>query len=375
MSVRSAPILRSWKLRRVGGLLACSLAVGSVLTVGICWMAAWDEYIPSPRGLAQGRFIYDADYLGIGKSGEGRPAPLQWWEALTPSSWRVGPRVWPEDKYKKRVAIPELSGEAKVEHLVHWQVIWRMGPGLTDSFSVEKVKVVDTTLSEVPPILELSGGGWFEGSPLAPSELPRGLIGRGIPGCVAFSMETRRAWHELSLPAWAVLNVAVPSIVLRLGTGSTQRVPLALPGSGFSESSEFVIEEVRAYGWPLRSLVTRGWRRTLLWRNASFHKEDEVYEWWSDGLGDMRPLDGTHSAQLRLPATGLPWKPLWLPFLANSLILGVPLTLAGFGASQAARWGFAKFRGRGDRCPKCGYSREGLARNSACPECGECRKK
>lgn len=138
MSVRSAPILRSWKLRRVGGLLACSLAVGSVLTVGICWMAAWDEYIPSPRGLAQGRFIYDADYLGIGKSGEGRPAPLQWWEALTPSSWRVGPRVWPEDKYKKRVAIPELSGEAKVEHLVHWQVIWRMGPGLTDSFSVEK---------------------------------------------------------------------------------------------------------------------------------------------------------------------------------------------------------------------------------------------
>jgi hypothetical protein len=116
--------------------------------------------------------------------------------------------------------------------------------------------------------------------------------------------------------------------------------------------------------------VVRGWREDLEWNDPAGSAQLDTNKWWSDGLCAIPPLRHPEGAQLALPATGLPWKPLWLPFLANSLILGVPLTLAGLGVSRAARAGIARFRGRGDRCPRCGYPRKGLDRGAACPECG-----
>lgn len=348
-----------------------SACVGAVATVGMCWMAAWDESMPSPQGLAQYRFGYDAEFLGGGESGEWRPAPLRWWEALTPSSWHVGTRVWPDrDICGERVANSDFSGEAKDEHGVTWRVTWRKASGLSDSFFVHQTTFVASASAgeDEPERAALNNYCDFGGEPRAPFQLPRALIDRGTPDCVEFSMETRRAWEEVPLPAWAVLRPNTPSVVNRLDLPPESRdIDLSHGTSSFAGG--VVTEEVRAYGWPLRSLVTRGWRRDLEWYSSS-GQEDDSNDWWSDGLGDMPPLRHPESAQLALPATGLPWNPLWLPFLANSLILGVPLTLAGFGVSRAARWGFAKFRGRGNNCPKCGYPRKGLSRDPACPECG-----
>ena len=133
----------------------------------------------------------------------------------------------------------------------------------------------------------------------------------------------------------------------------------------------FRIDETRLFGWPLRCFVVEGTRVDR--RPADFmdNRDPPPPQHWSNGIGARLVTDPLAWDVELLPATGLPWKPLWLPFLANSLILGVPLALAGFGVSRAARAGLAKFRGRGDSCPRCGYPRKGLARGAACPECGE----
>lgn len=67
---------RAWSLPACRTVL-CSIFIGASLTIGLSWMAAWDESLPSPQGLAQYRFMYDADAIGSGESGEWRPAPLR----------------------------------------------------------------------------------------------------------------------------------------------------------------------------------------------------------------------------------------------------------------------------------------------------------
>ena len=133
------------------------------------------------------------------------------------------------------------------------------------------------------------------------------------------------------------------------------------------------VAETRLYGWPLRGLSVQG-LRIQSWTLADPDRDDLIIvlqdDHWTDALLDFEHHPNWSFDADQPPATGLPWKPLWLPFLANSLILGLPLTLAGVGAARAARAGLAKFRGRGDRCPRCGYPRKGLARGAACPECG-----
>jgi hypothetical protein len=354
--------------------LACSFALGAFATVGLCWMAAWDEYMPSPHGLAQYQFLPDADLIGSGDSGEWRPTPLKWWAALTPRSWHVGPRVWADrDKAEQRIAYPQVTGEAEDALGELWSVMWRPGPGLSDSLVLRRAVYVDPSSAEPNERrrADLNLALDFGVEPRVSSPLPSSLVGRGIPACTSFSNETLGAWSEVVLPSWAVILGAEPDSDDRLNLTDSEPDGDALQRAAWSAIGE-TVEEHRAYGWPLRSMHVRGWRRRLDWFGDEGSSQRFTDEWASDGLGEMPPLGFYDAAlQLRLPATGLPWKPLWLPFLANSLILGVPLTLAGFGVSRAARWGFAKFRGRCDTCPTCGYPRKGLARGAACPECGE----
>ena len=142
-----------------------------------------------------------------------------------------------------------------------------------------------------------------------------------------------------------------------------------------SESFECIdrVDEARLFGWPLRCFVVHGSRVDRRPADLMDDHEPTPPQHWSDGIGAEVVTDPLAFQFELLPATGLPWKPLWLPFLANSLILGVPLTLAGVGVSRTVRWGIARIRGKGDKCPRCGYARKGLAPGAACPECGEAR--
>ena len=359
----------------LGGHLISSMAVGTCASVGLCWMAAWDEYLPSPQGLAQYRFVHDPAYIGVGESGEGRPRPLKWWTALTPRSWHVGPRVWADrDIEAEHAANPQISVEAKDDEGGLWCVVWRAGPGLSDSFSIRRFVFVASPHGGVDGLERatlnnhLDFGGDVRTREGLPSGLPVGLVGRGTPSSARFYTETEAEWESVRLPRWALLRGETPerAVWLYLRPGEARPAATELGSAG-----GVATEEVRAYGWPIRCLVVRGWREDLEWHDGAdrFHADDTT-RWWSDGLWAAPPIRWADGKQLNLPATGLPWRPLWLPFLANSLILGVPLTLAGLGVSHAARWGFAKVRRRRNRCPRCSYPRTGLARGAACPECG-----
>ena len=368
--------LRRAKAWILGGYLISSIAVGACACVGLCWMAAWDEYLPSPQGLAQYRFVHDAARIGSGESGELRPVPLKWWNALTPRSWHVGPRVWANrDIDAEHAANPQISAEAEDDQGGLWCVVWRAGPGLSDSFSIRRFTFVPSPHGGADELqyaeqmtIYLNFGEDVRVRDGLPSGLPAGLVGRGTPSSARFYTETPAEWESVRLPRWALLRGETPAPAIW---------PYLRPGEAGPAAAErgsaggVATEEVRAYGWPFRCLVVRGWREDLEWHDLDWFEAGVTNKWWSDGLLAAPPLHWAEGAQLELPATGLPWKPLWLPFLANSLILGVPLTLAGFGVSRAARAGLAKFRGRGDSCPRCGYPRKGLARGAACPECGE----
>ncbi len=362
------------RARAASWLCLLSLVVGAAATVGISWMGALDEAYPSPIGLARYRYSFDPMYFGRSESREERPAALAWWDALTPRAWQVGPRVWPDFRSDTdSAANPELCGEGEDDLHRGWCVTWRAGPGLSDSFSVRRCAFGASAAAATNELERADLNNYFYSGDdeRMLSSLPVGLIGRGTPNCTSFSVETHGLWEALRLPQWAMLIDAAPRRMTRLDLKEGESDPDAAARSNWFGVGQ-ITEEVRAYGWPLRCLIVHGWRRDLEWYDEASWAEGETNEWWSDGLGGISPLRRS-SSQLDLPATGLPWKPVWLPFLANSLILGLPLTLAGLGVSRAARWGFATVRRRGGRCANCGYPREGLAGNAACPECGSAR--
>ena len=185
----------------------CSAVVGACVTIGLSWMAAWDESVPSPQGLAQYRFVYDADAIGSGESGESRPAPLRWWTALTPRSWHVGPRVWADrDIEAERAANPEISLEAEDDQGRLWCVVWRAGPGLSDSFFVRRFTFVpspqggpdEITWAELSNYLDF--GGDVRVRTGLPSGVPAALVGRGTPRAARFFTETQAEWESARLP-------------------------------------------------------------------------------------------------------------------------------------------------------------------------------
>jgi hypothetical protein len=112
--------------------------------------------------------------------------------------------------------------------------------------------------------------------------------------------------------------------------------------------------ETRMYGWPLRCIVVHGVRRHR-WVVADPNQGDLVLvsqdDQWTDALVDFDHHSNWSFDADQPPATGLPWKPLLLPFLANSLILGVPAVLIATGLSRAIASADRWIRNRGDRSP------------------------
>ena len=142
--------------------------------------------------------------------------------------------------------------------------------------------------------------------------------------------------------------------------------------TGSSVFSREVVE-TRLYGWPLRCMSVQG-VRIHRWTVPDPDRDDRILlsqdDHQTNALFDFKHHSNWSFDADQPPATGLPCKPLWLPFLANSIMLGAPVVLVATGSTRALGWVARRMRSFGNKCPNCGYPRSGIARETACPECG-----
>ena len=363
----------------ITGLIALS---GAAASIAICWMAARDLSVPGgmPVGL-----------IGRGPYFE-ESAALRLYRSLIPD-WARADESYDLDRLKSLEAVPvDEDGEHTPAaagagshdprcaagyfvaggNLVRFEV----GAGLFDRIVLTRSGDIGSEEGMTDPLAIES---WRKTLAL---ELDREVIERvefevrppvsELLGSFGFGNEPRHwgasaLWRLAPIPAGLHSSRPVPTQPERLEPDS--QIARAIERGVTARQ----VSETRLYGWPLRCMIVHG-VRVQRWESADDISGQTVTvlqdDHWTDALVDFEHHSNWSFDADQPPATGLPWKPLWLPFLANSLILGVPLTLAGVGVSRAARAGLAKFRGRGDRCPRCGYSRKGLARDAACPECG-----
>ena len=363
----------------ISGLVVCS---GAAASAAVCWLAAWDVSVPAgkPAGLI-GRGPYFDE-----------PAALRWFRSLMPDwaaaqyaydATRLGslssaPRTEDGTPSSKPSETGRPSQRVSAGYFVAGGVLVRfeIGEGLYDRVVLTRIEVEALDEDSANP-REIESWRDFLGDELlrecsTPTEFelqPPTLdaLGSFGVGDEPHDWGKQALWQLQPLPAIPHQQSTAPrapellepdSQITRLNDGGT---------------TSRKVSEIRLYGWPLRCMTVHG-VRVQRWESAEDLGDGMITvlqdDHWTDALLDFEHHSNWSFDADQPPATGLPWKPLWLPFLANSLILGVPLTLAGVGVSRAARWGFAKFRGRRDKCPTCGYPRTGLARGAACPECG-----
>ncbi len=357
---RKAPAPKSATRNQALGLCSAVVSSGIFASLSVAWFGAWDLATRSIE-TAQGSII------GAGGFVVHTPLLLRALRVVTPERWHAWPR-------SNELFVTEPTDGCSPDPKLHEPLsvgLLRIDAVCTDGlFDI-------VTVSRTIPAVDDHDIAWQ-----SPTSTP------------AHALEDDASRQAVLLRRLGASGEAVPHIQLndcRLDMlellaehGEVDGMWLTLDGeigaeldpqaSSMSPPSALAwstvkTAEIRIFGWPLRCLAVYGNSEE---RSAFTTDGDEVawrHRSKSDGILGTPPI-GDWPPVSALPATGLPWKPLWLPFLANSLILGVPLTLAGVGVSRAARAGLAKFRGRGDRCPRCGYPRKGLARGAACPECG-----
>jgi len=379
-------------MRGAAAGLVASTVLGAAANVAICWLGAWDLSVPAPQ-------------LG-GMIGQGpsfhEPTLLRWYRALVPreasAQWAYEPDFALLGEESARTPFPDAfttpaqddnpsipstedsgsSFESTAGYFIAAGALMRfeIGQGLYDRLIATTATHENPADGSIERRADVELGAWM-----------RLELDREVSEPHDFSLQTPCS-DQLGPRAFGVKPLVLGDSEIWRGDfvhASETAESLAPPTMqglepdsqiwrmiGFGQSSRR-ITEIRLYGWPLRCMSVRG-IRTQRWTSSDAAHDDQINvlqdDHWTDALLGFEPHPSWSFDADRPPATGLPWKPLWLPFLANSLILGVPLTLAGFGVSRAARAGLAKFRGQSDRCPRCGYPRKGLARGAACPECG-----
>jgi len=331
--------------------IALAILPGAAASLLLALVAASDLGHPLP----------DEAGAVIGARGHERTVVDRFWRPFAPKAWHAWPGAArindPDAEAGRTVGI--VIGDRWVAYVVHgaglYDTVWiESAHGVEDCWSFRR----DDALSDLSRLKRHEALRSATPVEIAPEWIPKHYARecRGtLPGDTA-TVAARLLEHprpELPL---------VPPVGR---SGGDARAEDASP-----DTCMIRVDETRLYGWPLRCFVVHGSRLDHVSTDLMDQREPPKPRHWSSGIGASFVDDPLAYRVELLPATGLPWKPLWLSFLANSLLLGVPLTLAGIGVSRGARWGFAKFRGRGDKCPACGYPREGLARGAACPECG-----
>ena len=377
--------------RRLARYAVTSVVAGMFSSIAICWISAWDVSIPAP-----------SHPLTLDRGPEfAEPTGLRWYRSITNGTSSILSSLETAESRNHLdvdASSPETRGQDLTAH---------SGQALSDSrrkavrgeffaggVYVEHFiggdraydQVIATALlpdpRDHPAAAEQRIDAWREfwwgewGWPYDPApefevdEEHACILGSHAIGTPPADWGSGQLWiRMLDTPLGTPTSYA-PHVAARLEPG----FPLArLALAGFRSRQ---VSETRLYGWPLRCMAVHG-VRVQRWESAEDLGDGMITvlqdDHWTDAILDFEHHSNWSFDADRPPATGLPWKPLWLPFLANSLILGVPLTLAGVGVSRTVRWGIARIRGKGDKCPRCGYARKGLAPGAACPECGEAR--
>jgi hypothetical protein len=336
-------------LRHTRTFIARSILLGMAIEFLVCSMAAWDCSLP-PQASA-------ANVYGGGPCGFEEPIPLRLWRM---------PFGREQPEWRSQQCGSE-SGAADGDSW--WQ--FRVGRGLCDYASV-------TALTPAPPS---AGKGRADfGAFCRWSRMQRGSGDDAWPGQRGLPILWNRIPAEQREPMICRLPSSPPDL-------EPDSVIAAAARTGHVGRR---VCETRTYGWPLRCLWVCGIREqewVIEWTVDDFGEGAWSFtspvrdNHWTDGLfGGARERSWSCDAELP-PASGIPWRPLWLPLTANSLMLGMPSVGAATMFRCAVRrwigaWRRARARRRGT-CSACGYSLVasqdvGAAeRRGRCPECGE----
>jgi hypothetical protein len=379
MQQRSSPSLSSNRLRRWATFLFIDAVAGAAVTVALCSFAAWDLSIPAeqPGGVFGRAPSFD------------EPTLLGWYRRIVPR-WAAAQWAYDQERFvmlessegglSDRTASSREGGlpAAPMGYFITENALVRfeVGEGFYDRVIRTAVGVSESTSVEPDSNTAVGVHDWLsielarEVDEPATFELRHPYptwLGSQAVGTRMRSLGNAMLWSEHAPQSDMTVRRVSPASIQSLEPDSQ-----LWRMTGSSLFSREVVE-TRLYGWPLRCMSVQG-VRLHRWTVPNRDRDDQILlsqdVHQTNAIIDFKHHSNWSFDADQPPATGLPWKPMWLPFLANSLILGAPLTLAGFGLSQAARWGFARLRGRGNKCPNCGYPRSGIAHDSVCPECG-----
>ena len=353
-------------MRRFPGLklAALVLASGATATMLIAVMGSWDASNPSPYNPKMGLF---------GSGGYPLHPVLASWKAITPLSWRRSEWMyeWQSASQGEVFGVFFVGGA-----IVHWV----FGRGLFDEVFVERMSGVEFSENVARQ------RSWLDNDKLAHEftappwlDAPAGIVAFGNPipevfgtswwlrsikvplGGMTEIRDDRRRREMIEVPKEEQVSPADWGVMTRDGDWLPQtEYEVSLTDDSFTNSRE--IQQFRAFGWPLRSVILHGVMRTVEWPRSPENERYERIEFWTDGLGDWDV--GYRTSAQESPAVGIAWKPIWPMFLANSVILGLPLVAVGWCVVRVCRTRHAK-----RHCQSCGYNLHG-SQSSHCPECG-----
>ena len=379
MQKRSLLVRRLDSLRRLTILMGVTFVSGAAMSVTLCWLGAWDLSIPAapPGGL-----------IGRGPSFD-EPMLLRWNRRVIPR-WAAAQWAYDQERF---VALEsssdgppdgtESSGDgelpaAPMGYFITDNVLVRfeVGEGFYD-------RVVRTTAGlSAPTGDELDSNAAVGVHDWLSIELAREVdepttfelrhpypawLGSQAVGTRMRSVGNATLWSESDPQSDMTVRQVSPTSIQPLEPDSQ-----LWRMTGSSVFSREVVE-TRLYGWPLRCMSVQG-VRIQRWTVPDPDRDDRILvsqdDHQTNALFDFKHHSNWSFDADQPPATGLPCKPLWLPFLANSIMLGAPVVLVATGSTRALGWVARRMRSFGNKCPNCGYPRSGIARETACPECG-----
>jgi hypothetical protein len=379
MQQRSSPGLSSNRLRKWATFLVIDAVAGAAATVALCSFAAWDLSIPAeqPGGVFGRAPSFD------------EPTLLGWYRRVIPR-WAAAQWAYDQERFvllesseggsSDRTESSHEGGlpAAPMGYFITENVLVRfeVGEGFYDRVIRTTVGVSEPTGDELDSNAAVGLHDWLSIELAREVDEPATFeLRHPYPAWLSPQAVGTRMRSAGNPALWSEHAPQSDMTVRRLSPASIQPLEPDSQLWRMTGSSLFSREvvETRLYGWPLRCMSVQGvrlhrWTVPELDRHDQILLSQDVHQ--TNAIIDFKHHSNWSFDADQPPATGLPWKPMWLPFLANSLILGAPVVLVATGLTRALGWAGRRIRGSGNKCPNCGYPRSGIAHDSACPECG-----